>query len=163
MPCLVASIIAMYWCHILHPSLFNQFHGPSTITKEEQRVPMFPSLDAKVVFKALNLSSFSTIIDLVVKSSLQSDTIIRYTGCFLMNGQKYELTVSARRLLSTWDRCQKFDILGTFWYLAFKITKKSFFVKIELCGKNFLFSNISENTKENFINFPDWFYFSSLF
>ena len=67
MPCLVASIIAMSWCHILHPSLFNQFHGPSTITKEEQRVPMFSSLNPKVVFKALNLSSFSTNIDLVVK------------------------------------------------------------------------------------------------
>ena len=67
MPCLVASIIAMSWCHILHPSLFNQFHGPSTITKEEQRVPMFSSLNPKVMFKALNLSLFSTNIDLVVK------------------------------------------------------------------------------------------------
>ena len=42
--------------------------------------------------------------------------------------------------------------------MAFKITKKSFFVKIEVCGKNAQFSNISENTKENLINFPDKFY-----
>ena len=35
------------------------------------------------------------------------------------------------------------------------IIKKSFFVKIEVFGKNVQFSNISENTKENLINFPD--------
>ena len=31
------------------------------------------------------------------------------------------------------DRCQKFDIPGTFWYFAFKITEKTFFFKIEGC------------------------------
>ena len=52
---------------------------------------------------------------------------------------------------------------GTLCYLAFKITDKLFFVKIEVCGKNAQFSNISENTKENLINFPDWSYFCSHF
>ena len=37
----------------------------------------------------------------------------------------------------------------------FIVTQKSFFVKIEVCGKNVLFSNVNENTKENLINFPD--------
>ena len=35
----------------------------------------------------------------------------------------------------------------------------TFGFKIEVCGKNVRFSNISENTKENLINFPDSFYF----
>ena len=47
----------------------------------------------------------------------------------------------------------------TFWYLAFKITKKTFFIKIEVCGKNVRFSNIGKNTKENLINLPNGFDF----
>ena len=41
----------------------------------------------------------------------------------------------------------------TFLYLAFKITKKTFFVKIEVCGKVVRFSHIGENVKENLINY----------
>ena len=37
--------------------------------------------------------------------------------------------------------------------MAFKVTEKAFFVKTEVCGKNVRFLNISENTKENLINF----------
>ena len=47
--------------------------------------------------------------------------------------------------------------------MAFKITKKGFFVKIEVCGQNVRFLNISENTKENLINFPERFCFCSHF
>ena len=72
-------------------------------------------------------------------------------GVFVMNDRKYELTVSARMLLSTWDWCQKFDILGKIWY--FKITKNTFFVKIEVCGKFFQFSSKCEITKENLYYF----------
>ena len=36
-----------------------------------------------------------------------------------------------------------------------QVTKKTFFVKIELYGKNVKLLNVSENTKENIINFPD--------
>ena len=51
----------------------------------------------------------------------------------------------------------------SFWYLAFKITQNHFSFKIEVFGKIFQFSNISENTNENLINFLDWFYFSLIF
>ena len=44
----------------------------------------------------------------------------------------------------------------TFCYLAFKVTpKKTFLVKIEVCGQNDGFSNITENTKENLDNLQD--------
>ena len=75
---------------------------------------------------------------------------------------QYELTLSAWRLLSTWDRCQKFDILGTFWYLAFKITKTSFLQNWGI-WKNIRFSNLGGNTKENIINLLGWFNFCSHF
>ena len=52
---------------------------------------------------------------------------------------------------------QNFPYARTFWYWDFKITKKSFFIKIEECGKNVQLLNKKENTKENLINFPDWF------
>ena len=97
-----------------------------------------------------------------IRSAVIPERLRKTTGCFLMNDRKYELTVSARRLLSTWDRCQKFDILGTFWYLAFKISQKMFLVKIELCGKIVRISNLIEKTKKNLINLPDWFYFFTL-
>ena len=48
----------------------------------------------------------------------------------------------------------------TFWYLAFKIPKKTFFVKIEVCEEIVRFSHIGENTKENLINFWYWFIFA---
>ena len=38
---------------------------------------------------------------------------------------------------------QKFLIYMTFWYLDFKITKKTFFVKIEVCGQNVRYCNKS--------------------
>ena len=47
--------------------------------------------------------------------------------------------------------CTKFGIYRTFWYLAFKIQKKPFFVKIEVCEEIVRFSHIGENTKENLI------------
>ena len=40
------------------------------------------------------------------------------------------------------------------------LTKNDFFVKIEVCGKNVRFLNISENTKENLINFRTDFIFA---
>ena len=61
-----------------------------------------------------------------------------------------------------WQTCfymQIFPEVWTFWYLAFKVTKKSFLVQIEVFGEKFWFLNISENTKENLTNFLDWFYF----
>ena len=36
-----------------------------------------------------------------------------------------------------------------------KVTKKTFFFKIEVCEKNVIFLDMSENTKENFFNLPD--------
>ena len=53
------------------------------------------------------------------------------------------------------DRCQKFDILDTFWYLAFKTTQTKVFVNIDVCVKNVWFSNLREKTKENIIDLPD--------
>ena len=43
-----------------------------------------------------------------------------------------------------------YDIL----ILSFENNQKNIFVNIEECGKNVRFLNISENTKENLINFP---------
>ena len=58
----------------------------------------------------------------------------------------------------TWNIWHFFTLFGSFWYLAFKVTQ-FFLVEIEVCGKYVRFLNISENTKENLINFPDWYYF----
>ena len=41
--------------------------------------------------------------------------------------------------------------LNLYLGLKFKVIKKSFVVKIEVCGKNALILNISKNTKENIL------------
>ena len=64
----------------------------------------------------------------------------------------------AVRIFETSNHTQKFTHMFPFWYLAFKIIKKNFFIKIEVFGENVIFSNIVENTKENLLNLPDWFY-----
>ena len=51
-----------------------------------------------------------------------------------------------------WQNCTEVKTLS---YLSFKITNKTFLVKIEVCGENVRFLNIGENTKESLINFPD--------
>ena len=79
---------------------------------------------------------------------------ISVTGWFLMNAQKYELTVSARRLLIYLGH---FDI----WHLKLPTTKN--FVKIEVCGKNVRFWNISENTKEISLIFRTDLWFALIF
>ena len=48
----------------------------------------------------------------------------------------------------------------TFLYLTFKMTKKTFFVKNQVCWENVLFSNKGENTKENIINLLDGFIYA---
>ena len=58
-----------------------------------------------------------------------------HTGWLLMNTWKYELTYFAWGLPMAKDRCNKFDILGTFWYLAFKIANKYFSSKFKYAEK----------------------------
>ena len=58
----------------------------------------------------------------------------------------------AIRIFETSSHTQKFTLMFPFWYLAFKIQKKNFFVTIEVCGEIVKFSHIGENTKENIIN-----------
>ena len=57
---------------------------------------------------------------------------------------------------------QNFGIYRTFWYLAFKIPKKTFFVNIEVCEEIVRFSHICENTKENLINLWYWFFWQEI-
>ena len=69
------------------------------------------------------------------------------TGCFIKNNTK---------VFAYYIGQNAFCVLGhvaKFGYLAFKITKKTFFAKIEICGKNARFSNISENTRKIFLIF----------
>ena len=50
-------------------------------------------------------------------------------------------------------------LLGwTFWYLALKVSKKTFFFKIKVCRKNVWFLNISEQRKISFYRFVQNFY-----
>ena len=65
--------------------------------------------------------------------------------------------------IGSWFYMQNLPYDIWFWYLAFKITKEIFFIKIEVGGKNIWFSNIGENMTENLMNFLDRYYFCSHF
>ena len=62
--------------------------------------------------------------------------------------KKYLLIPRAGTISITWNTWHFFTLFGSFLYVAFKVTQKTFFIKIEVCGINVRFLNISENTKD---------------
>ena len=86
-----------------------------------------------------------------------------FDTCSFSPVKKHLLIPRAWKISMTWNMWHFFTLFGSFWYLSFKVTNNKKIVKIEVCGKNVGFWNTSENTKENLINFPDWFYFCSHF
>ena len=58
-----------------------------------------------------------------------------YTVCFLLGVKKYLPISRVWKIFMTWNMWHFFTLFGSFWYLAFKVTKNIFFVKIEVCGK----------------------------
>ena len=96
-----------------------------------------------------------TITSLV---SVSFNTVqIIYTGWFIMIDLKYLLSAWSITDYVSQNRQQNFTQVWTFWYLAFKIPKKTYFVKIEVCEEIVRFSHIGEYTKENFIYFRSQF------
>ena len=99
------------------------------------------------ILKMLNIciSHYGTYV-VLNKVTLQAVSILYYV-CFLLGIKKYLLIPRVWKISRTGNMWHFFTLFGSFWYLAFKVTKKTFFVKIELCGKNVRFLNISENKK----------------
>ena len=81
--------------------------------------------------------------------------LLLYTGSFNRTVIFHFFSSLARKLQIILKRMATFLYVYDILILKFENNQKTFFVKIDECGKNFRFLNISENTKENLINFPD--------
>ena len=85
-----------------------------------------------------------------------------YTVCFLMGVKKYLPISRVWKIFMTWNMWHFFTLFGSFWYLAFKVTKKTFSSKLRYVEK---FPNFKNKWKYegNLNNFPDWLHFCSHF